>query len=90
MVTDKDGFFSHQIPATVEINPLNEFPPTFYPSTIADVTINEDSPVGTVVASIEVKDDDLSANHEIDPSSLQLANSKMFFLHHSLFLKTVV
>ena len=45
VVTDDAGFFAHEIPARVEIGPANEFSPTFYPSTIADVTVDENSPV---------------------------------------------
>ncbi|XP_063726758.1 protocadherin Fat 4-like isoform X3 [Symsagittifera roscoffensis] len=75
VVTDNAGFFAHEIPARVEIGPANEFSPTFYPSTIADVTVDENSPIGTLVASVEVKDEDLFTSHEIDPASLQLANT---------------
>ena len=55
---------------------VNEYKPKFYPNTIADIEVAEDTPVGTVIAQITIIDEDKSAGHEIDVSTIALANSK--------------
>ena len=80
VITDEKGGESLPAYAIVNIMPVDDNPPVFFPSNVYNFTVEENSPSMTLVGTVEVRDADLPPGQDVPTFSITSTSGSSLFM----------